>query len=100
MRLQGMGGDAGIVPPDLLQQSLARYRVLPGAIEIAQDGGFLLGEPDLVSFRIEQNLRAGAKGIGPDGEYCILARLVLAQLGADARQENGKTKWLGHVVVG
>ena len=44
-----VGGDAGIVAPDFLQQRLARDRPLAGAIEIAQDRGLLLGETDLVA---------------------------------------------------
>ena len=37
---------------------------------------------------------------GPDGEHRVLARLVLAQLRADARQQHGESKRLGDVVVG
>src|SRR6185503_16874003 len=41
MRFQRVGGDAGIVAPYFLQKRLARHRLLPSAIKIAQDGGFL-----------------------------------------------------------
>src|SRR5262245_16366598 len=40
----------GIVAPHFLQQDLARDRALPGAIEIAQDRGFLFGQANLVAF--------------------------------------------------
>src|SRR5579862_5390063 len=51
-----VGGDAGIVAPNLPQQGLARHRPLPGAIEVAQDRGLLLGQADLVALGIEQEL--------------------------------------------
>src|SRR5215468_4688922 len=72
VRLEGVRGDAGIVTPHFLQQHLARHRPLSGAIEIAQDRGLLLGEADLVALGIEQDLRAGPEGIGPDGEHRVL----------------------------
>src|ERR1700726_1845924 len=53
VRFQRVRGDARIVAPDLLQQHLARYRPLAGAIEIAQDRGLLFGEPNLVALGIE-----------------------------------------------
>jgi len=54
-----MGGDAGIVTPDLLQQHLARNRALAGAIEITQDRGFLLGQPYLVAFGLIKSFELG-----------------------------------------
>src|SRR2546429_400764 len=69
MRFERMGGDAGIVAPYFLQQSLARNRALAGAIQVTQDRGLLLRETDFVALGIEQDLGAGEKGIGPDAEY-------------------------------
>src|SRR5262249_30780396 len=100
VRLERVGGDAGVIAPDLLQQGLARNRTLAGAIEISQDRGLLLREPHLVALGIEQNLRARAERVRADGEYGVLARLVLAQLRADACEQHGKVEWFGHVVVG
>src|SRR5262245_2175569 len=80
MRLKGVGGDAGVIAPDLLQQRLARDRTLAGTIEISQDRGLLLREPHLVALGIEQDLRARPERIGADGEHGVLAGLVLAQL--------------------
>src|SRR4051794_26178789 len=54
MGFQGMRGDAGVIAPHFLQQHLARDRPLPGAIEVAQDRGFLFGEADLVALRVQQ----------------------------------------------
>src|SRR6266436_4622176 len=98
--LERVSGEPGIVAPDLLQQCLARNRTLAGAIEISQDRGLLLREPHLVALGIEQDLRARPERVGADGEYGVLARLVLAQLRADAREQHGEAKRLGHVVVG
>ena len=49
VRLERVRGDTGVVTPDLLQQRLARYRALTGAVEIAQDRRFLFREPDFVA---------------------------------------------------
>ena len=100
MGFERMGGDAGIVAPDFLQQRLARDRPLAGPIEKSQDRGLLLGETDLVSFGVEQELRAWPERVRPDAEHGVLAGLVLAQLGADAREQHREAKRLGHVVVG
>src|SRR5262245_32051761 len=99
MRFQRMGGDAGIVAPHFLQQRLARNRLLTGAIEIAQDRGLLFGEADLVALLPGQELRTRPEAVGPDGEDRVLARLVLAELGADARQQYREAERLGDVVV-
>src|SRR5215218_252515 len=96
--LERVGGDAGIVSPDLLQQCLARHRPLPGAIEITQDRGFLFGQADLAALGTHQQLRARPERVGTDGEDRILARLMLAKLRTDARQQHGKAEWLGDVV--
>src|SRR3954467_8228780 len=66
---QRVGGDAGIVAPDLLQQGLARDRHLAGPVEESEDGGFLLGEPDLARIGCGQHLRARAEGVGADREH-------------------------------
>ena len=100
MRLQRVGRDAGIVAPHLLQQRLARHRLLPGAVEIAQDRGFLLGQPDLAALGAQQQLGARPERVGADGEDGVFARLVLAKLRADARQQHGEAERLGDVVVG
>src|SRR6516162_5873975 len=93
VRLERVGGDAGVIAPDLLQQGLARNRTLAGAIEISQDRSLLLREPHLVALGIEQDLRARAERVGADGEYGVLARLVLAQAArgcARAARQSGK----------
>ena len=56
----------------------------------------LIFDPHLV----QQRLGRGLKRIGPDGEYCILALFMLAQLRADARQQHCKAEWLGDIIVG
>src|SRR5215468_12257579 len=78
MRLERVGGDAGIVAPHFLQKDLARDRALPGAIEVAQDRGLLLGQTHLVALGIDEQLRARTERVGADGEHGVLAGLVLA----------------------
>ena len=59
VRLQRVRGHPRIVTPDLLQQRFARHRPLPGAIEIAQDRGLLLGQPDLVALGLSRSFELG-----------------------------------------
>src|ERR1700681_765670 len=99
MRLQCVGGDAGIIAPDFLQQHLARYRVLPRAVEVAKDRGFLFREAHFRAALIHQELRAGTEAIGPDREDGVFARFVASKLRADAREQDGKTKRLGDVII-
>src|SRR5262245_143507 len=100
MSLERVGRDAGIVAPHFLEQDFARYRALPGAIEVAQDRGLLLGEADLVALRVDEQFGTRPERIGADGKHRVLARLVLAQLGADAREQHGEAERFRHVVVG
>ena len=56
--------------------------------------------PHLLGVGAGQHLGAGAEAVGADGEHRVLAGLVLAELGADAREQHGKAERLGDVVVG
>src|SRR5215813_888206 len=56
--LERVGGDAGIIAPDFLQQCLARYWTLASTTKISQDAGLLPREPHLVTLGIEQEFRA------------------------------------------
>src|ERR1700728_246247 len=91
---------ARIVAPNLLEQRFTRHRPLAGPVEITQDRRLLLGETDLVALGVEQELRTRPERIGTDRKDGVLARLVLAELGANPREQNGKTERLGHIVVG
>src|SRR5260221_2710864 len=86
--LECVSGEPGIVAPDFLQQGLARDRTLAGPIKISQYRGLLLREPHLAARRIEQDFRARPECIGADGEDGVLARLVLAQLRANACEQH------------
>src|SRR5438309_5427924 len=55
---QRVGGDAGIVAPDLLEQGLARDRHLAGPVEEAQDRRLLFRQPHLAGIGRGQHLRA------------------------------------------
>src|SRR6266702_3472765 len=92
VRLKCVSGDLGIVAPDFLQQGLTRYRTLAGMIEISQDPGLLVREPHLVALGIEQDLGPRPACIGADGEDGVLARLVVAQLRTNAREQYGKSE--------
>src|SRR5262249_60034775 len=94
-----MRSDAGIVAPHFLQQSLARHRLLAGTIKVTQDRRFLFGQANLAALRAEQQLRTWPERIGPDGEYCVFARLMLPKLRADTREQHGEAKRLCDIVV-
>ncbi|VTZ62330.1 hypothetical protein EMEDMD4_370194 [Sinorhizobium medicae] len=100
MRLKSMGGDAGIVTPDLFQEHVAGNHLLVGTIEIADDRGFLFRQPDLLPVLHGKQLLARLEGIGADIEGRVFALLVLAKLGADAGQQNREAEGLRHIVVG
>src|ERR1700730_6034372 len=97
VRFEGVRSDTRIIAPNLLQQSFTRDRSLARAIEVPQDRGLLLRQPDLVSFWIEQDLRARPKRVRPNVEDGVLTCFVLPQLRTHAREQDGKTKrlWQG-----
>ena len=45
-------------------------------------------------------MELGSERVGPDGEDRVLARLVLAQLRTDARQQHREAERLGDIVIG
>jgi hypothetical protein len=51
-----VGGDAGVVAPDLVQQHVARHHALGRAIEELEDVGFLLGQADLAVAVVDKHL--------------------------------------------
>jgi methyl-accepting chemotaxis protein len=100
MGFQGVGGDAGVVAPDLGQQFLPRDRLFSGAVEIFQDAGFLLRQPHLVLAIIDQQLGSGSKFVGADPEDRVLRLFMASQLGANSREQDREPKGLGDIVVG
>src|SRR5580658_2892042 len=90
VRLQRVRSHARIITPDLLQQRLARYRPLAGAIKIAKDRGLLLRQTDFIALGVEQDLRTRPKRVWADDEDRVLARFMLAKLRPDARQQHGE----------
>ena len=85
--LKRVGGDAGIVAPNLVQQRLARDHAIAGPVEILEDPGLHLGQPNLVAPFGEQELGGRLECVGSDGKNRVLALLVLTQLRADAREQ-------------
>src|SRR5690606_35355310 len=63
------------------------------------DRGLLLGKPDLPAFFIEQKLLTWLERIGANRKFCILGLLVMAYLGTNAGEQNGKAKRLGHIII-
>src|SRR5262245_58082944 len=88
VRLQRVRSDACVIAPDLVQQRLARDDLVTGAVEIFQDRGLFLREPDLCALLVEQELGRRLEGVRADREDCVLALLVLAQLRADAGEQH------------
>ena len=91
---QRVRGDAGIVAPHFLQQRLARYRPLAGAVEIAKDRRLLFGEADLVALGVEQKLRTRPERIGADGEDRVLAGFMLTKLAGIRARSTAKRNGL------
>src|SRR5713101_3179058 len=98
---QGVRGDPGIVAPDLVQQDIAGDRPVAGAEQVFQDRGFLVGQADLfLAALLRQHLGGGVELVRTDGHYRIFAALMLAQMGAQASQQDIDAERLGDVVVG
>jgi hypothetical protein len=100
MRLERVRRDAGIVAPHFVQQNVAGHHPLASAVEIFEDRGLLLGEPDLAAVAVDQKFRRRLESVGAYGKNCVLALLVLPELGADAREQHAELERLGHIVVG
>jgi len=61
-----MGGDCGVIAPDLIKKHLARDRAAGGAVEEFQDRRFLVRQPDpLVLQRLHQLFGGRAEQVGP-----------------------------------
>jgi hypothetical protein len=93
VRLKRVRGDSRVVGPDFLQKRLRRYRPLADAVEVAQDRGLLLGQADLATLGIEQQLRAWPKRVRADREDRVLARSRAGEAGcgrAQAARQSGR----------
>jgi hypothetical protein len=83
MGFERMRRHPGIVTPHLTEQRRAADRAVASVVEIAQDRGFLFGEPHLFSpRRIGHQLGAGLKRVGADRKDRIVAMLALPQMRA------------------
>jgi len=83
-----------------VEQHVAGHHRVLGAVEVLQDVRFLLRQPDLLVLLVEEDFAGGAEGVGSDAEDRVLRLFVLAQLGADPREEDGQLERLGDIVVG
>src|SRR6476660_1152973 len=100
MRLERMGGDAGVITPDLMQQHVAGDHALAGTIKLFEDRGFLLGESYIAAAAVDQQFGGRLKSVWTDSYNAILAHLVLAELGADAGEQHAELERLGDIVIG
>src|SRR6202012_4901227 len=78
--LQRVGGDAGVVAPDLGQKLLAADRLLPGAVEGLQGVGLLLRQAELALLGVDQGLVGGAELVSSQPEHRAFGVFVAAQL--------------------
>mgnify|MGYP007071085291 CR=1 FL=1 len=92
MRFERVCGDPGVIAPDIVQQHVASDDLVAGAQQELDDRRFLLGQPDLAVVLAHEQFRRRLEGVGPDLEHRVLAVLVLAQVGADARQQHGEAE--------
>ena len=100
MRLQRVRGHVGVIAPDVLEQRLARDRLLFGAMEVAQDRGFFLGQPQFDALLVDKVLRSGPKGVRADLKLRVLARFILPKLRADAGKQHHEPERLADIIVG
>ena len=98
--LERVGRHAGVVAPDLVQQDLARHRLVADAVEVLQDRGLLLGQVDAAAVLAHQHLGGRLEAVGADRQHDVVAELELAQLGAQAGHQHAEAEGLGDVVVG
>jgi len=71
-----------------------------GAMEIAQDCRFFLGQPQFDALRVDEVLRSWPKGVGADLKLRVLAGFILPQLRADPSQQHDEPERLADVIVG
>jgi len=88
MGFERVGGYRHVVTPDLLEQPVARHRLLIGAEEMLYDGCFFLRERNLVGSVINQKLLAWLESVRSDLERRIIGMLELTQLRADAGKKH------------
>ena len=99
MGFQRVGGDAGVIAPDLVQQHVAGDDTVLRAIEELQDIGLFLGQADFFLVLVDQHLGRGLERVGADGEDGVLTLLVLAQLCAHTGKKHRELEGFRHVIV-
>ena len=99
MRLQRVCRHPRVVSPHLFKQDIPCDDLAARTVKIFDYCDFLLGQPYLAAFGVDQHLLPGLERIGPDNESRVLALFMLAELCPNARQQDRKAKRLGHIVV-
>ena len=95
-----VGGDTGVVTPDIVQQDIAANNLFAGTIQKLDNRRFLLCKAHLLVVIPDQDFGSGLERIRANFERGIFAMLMLAQMGPDAREKYTKAKWLGDVIIG
>jgi len=98
MCFQSVGGDSGIIAPDLMQQRLARHGFAL-AIEVFQNIGLFFGQPNLFCGGIQQHFGARPERVGTDIVDSLFILLVIAQMRVHPRHENTKAERLGDIII-
>ena len=97
-----MGGNAGIVTPDFVQQYVSADDVFARPEQVLQDRCFLFRQPDFAGtvFRVDHDLRGGPERIRTDRENRILAAFVLTQLSPNPGKQHAKLEGFGDIIIG
>ena len=88
MGLQRVGIHIGVVAPYLGEEHVTPDHLLTGPVEEAQDRGLFLSQLQLRTLLADEELRAGAEGVGGNLEHSILACLILPKLRSNAGEED------------
>ena len=100
MGLQGMRSNTGIISPNLVQQRVTWHDTLGGAIKKFENIGFFFRQANFLIVPCQQHFDRRFERIRPKCEDSIFGLFMLAQLGADAGQQDRKFERLGDVVIG
>ena len=99
--LQGMRHQRGRMIPDIGIERLATHHRIARAVKLLQDCVLFFAEIDVFFAVIAlQDLDRRAEKVGPNTKGRVLAHFVLADMGAQARQQNPEPERLGNVIVG
>ena len=100
MGFERVSGHMSVIAPHFPKQGFSAHNLLSGAIKETQNRGLLLSQAQLAALVIDQQLGAGAERVVANLEDGIIAGFMLAQMGADAGEQNRKAEGLADIVIG